>query len=677
MATDLDLRGSSTVLGTPLAARLRPDIGAAVPGAIVVALMLIWAVHNGGYDMDTWYWGGLVLLALLAALIVTRGADRTRPHGPTRTALIAFGLYVAWSYLSIAWAQSPGDALDGSNKALVYLLMFAVSVTIPWTPRAALALLVTFALAIGVVSLVLLLRLASADRVDSLVIDGRLAAPTGYFNATAALFTLNALTALALATRRELPGLVRGALAATACAGVQLALIVQSRGWLFTLPLVAIVAIIVVRDRLRVVAFSVLPLAGALVALRQLLHVYQTGPGLSHAAQSAGRLALVVCAVVLVLGSVLAWLDELRRLPSVKPTSRRGLGAGLATLAIAAAVVGGVVATHGHPFRFISRQWNGFSHIQTSSTGSHFGDVGSGRYDFWRVSVDAVLAHPIGGLGQDNFADYYVTRRRTGEEPSWTHSLELRLLAHTGVVGFALFATFLGAALLAAARGLRRERDTLAPAVTAAALLPLTVWLIHGSVDWFWEMPALSGAALGFLGMAVALSSPQTRVARDAERRRRVPPPVARVVGAVALIAAAAALGLPYLSVREVSNASNIAASDPAGALSDLATAADLNPLSPVPGRLAGRIALGAGDYEVAEQRFSQAISREPGGWFAWFGRGLAASALGDVQQASHDLTRARSINSSQPAIKEVLARLDTDHPLTPAAGLRAIAVVK
>ena len=58
--------------------------------------------------------------------------------------------------------------------------------------------------------------------------------------------------AIALAARRELPGPLRGALIAFACAGLQLAVIVQSRGWLFTLPLVAIVAIVVVPDRLRV-----------------------------------------------------------------------------------------------------------------------------------------------------------------------------------------------------------------------------------------------------------------------------------------------------------------------------------------------------------------------------------------------------------------------------------------
>src|SRR5205085_1189419 len=89
-------------------------------------------------------------------------------------------------------------------------------------------------------------------------------------------------------------------------------------------------------------------------------------------------------------------------------------------------------------------------------------DVGSGRYDFWRVSLDAVAAHPIGGLGQDNFAEYYVRRRRTGEEPAWTHSFEFRLLTHTGVVGTALFTLFLVGAM-AAALPARRPRSPRRP----------------------------------------------------------------------------------------------------------------------------------------------------------------------------------------------------------------------
>ncbi len=378
-------------------------------------------------------------------------------------------------------------------------------------------------------------------------------------------------------------------------------------------------------------------------------------------------------------------------------------------------------------------------HVQYApSAGSHFFKVGSGRYDFWRVSVDAVKAHPLGGLGQDNFADYYITRRRTGEEPRWTHSLEFRLLAHTGIVGFVLFTVFLVAALIAAAKAVRRRRSPLLAVAAAGGLIPLIPWLVHGSVDWFWEVPALSGPAFAFLGMAAGLSRqrdeaaaaattasdaaepspaaasrapspsrPAGRALTPSRPASRAPPPSRRpdaepspdaepagepvaaarssrrtpagvrigltLVGVAALLAATAVLAFPYLSVRYTSIATHVRNRNPAAALSDLSKAADLNPLSPDPTRLAGIIALAGGRPQLAEQRFADTISREPGGWLAWLGRGLAASALGDNVAARQYLRVAASINKQQPVITDALARVNTDRPMTPAEAFRSL----
>ena len=642
-----------------------------VPGFVAIGVMLVWAVHNGGYDADTWYWGTLVLAAVLAAVLIARG--RPRLSRASAAALAFFALYVAWSYLSIAWAQSPGDALDGSNRALLYLFVFALMLTLPWTPRGALVALVTFVLGVGVIAIVLLVRLASADHLAGLVIGGRLSSPTGYFNATAALFTMDALAATVLATRRELPALLRGVLIAFACAGLQLAVTVQSRGWLFTLPLVLIVAIAVVPDRLRVAAAAVFPIAAVGLQLRPLLNLFETpsSSALDHAASRAGHAALLTCVAAFLVGTLIAWRESRVQLPGFTRTRRRVVGAVVIAIAIVGVSIAGVSATHGHPFSFISRQWRGFSHPETSfSSASHFGDVGSGRYDYWRVALDAVIAHPVGGLGQDNFADYYVKRRHTAQEPEWTHSLELRLLAQTGLVGFALFTAFLIAALTAALRARRRD-DALIRAVAGIALLPLVVWLIHGSIDWFWEIPALSGPALGFLGLAGALSASEqpeaAGAAAEGQRSSRLflPRPVAIAGATLAVLAVVVVVALPYLSVREVSLATNARQSDPAAALRDLSRAAKLNPLSADPGRVGGAIALQTGKYTTAEQRFGQSISREPGGWYSWLGRGLAESALGHSAIAHQDFETARSINSQQPAVREALARVDTHTPLT------------
>jgi len=668
-------------MAAPVMARRRLGTLAAVPplpGVAAVALLLVWAYHDGGYDAGTWYWGALVALALVAIALISPHRPRLSP--PVKLALLAFSLYVGWSYLSIAWAASAGDALQGSNRTLLLLLIFALFSLLDWRAEAALWTLVVYVVGLGVIEGAVLIRLATAPDAFAMFSGARLVTPTGYYNATAALFTISALLAIALSVRRELPLLLRGLTLAIGCGGLQLAVLAQSRGWLFTLPAVAVIAALVVRERLRVAVAAAVAVIATLAVLRPLLHVFKildTPRDPDPVFRHAGRLGLIACGAVFVVGVGLAAWDRRARAPSLSRGVQRALGAVVAAAAIAAAIAGGVAATHGHPFRFVSRQWSGFTNVNGGGdTGSHFSQVGTSRYDFWRVSVHAVGAHPLEGLGQDNFSEYYVTRRRTSEEPTWTHSIELRLLVHTGIVGFLLFTAFVVAAALAALRV--RASGGLAGALAGAAMLPLVVWLVHGSVDWFWEMPALSGPALGFLGLAGALA-PRGALepAPATTTRRRVPRSAILAGTGVAVLAGTVVLGFPYLSVNRVSTANHISARNSAQALRDAATAADLNPLSAEPGRVGGTIALRSGRPLEAQQRFEQAIKRDPGGWYAWFGAGLAASALGENIRAQQAFKVAASINDRQRAVTEALARVNTVHPLTPAQGLRLLTLAR
>jgi O-Antigen ligase len=686
----------------PTDARRRPGLSVAaiapvLPGFVVLGLCMLWGWHDGGFDLDTWYWGALVALALLVTVLAGPLRREIRLDRATWVALGAFALYVAWSYLSISWAQAPGTALDGSNKALLYLLIFALMALLPWTRAQVRVAALAFTLAIGTMAIVMLFRIAAESDYGIIFQDGRLFSPTGYFNSSAALFTTGALMAMLFATQRGLGGQlrgmaagpVRGLLITMACAELQLALLAQSRGWLFTLPLVAIATFAVAPDRLRLTGALVLPAIAVLLPRHVLLAPYDaaSGAAFNHAAGHAGRVSLAICGVMFVIATVTAWTDGLQRGPSLTPLARRNVGLGLVAVVLVLCGAGALAVTHNHPVRFIENEWHGFAHEETSyNSGSHFLTPGSGRYDFWRVALDAFLAHPVGGLGQDNFADYYILHRRTGEEPSWTHSLELRLLAHTGIVGFALFVTFMIAALLVALRA-RRRGDWLERTAFAAAMVPLIDWLIHGSVDWFWEIPALSGPALGFLGMAVALGRPrfafsvtmprtgtEHELAQPGRRWRR---PAGLTIGSCALIAAVAALAFPYLSVREVSTASNIGATNPGAALSDLKLAGELDPLSSEPGRLGGIIAIEAGLFNEAAQRFQQAIDRERGGWYGWFGEGLAQSALGNTAAAAHDLTVAVHIEDQQPVIREALDRVRSTHPMSPRSAIAGITLIQ
>jgi len=682
--------------------RLRSEGVALVPALITVGLFVYWGAHGGGYEPTTWEPSALLVLGLLVATVAGLGPSRLRLARPLAIALALLAAFVAFSFLSIAWAPSPGDALDGSNRALLYLLLFALFALLPWRPWTALVSLSAFALGIGAIAVVTLARLGHADQIPTLFNGTRLDAPVGYVNASAALLLAQAVVAIALAARRGLPVLLRGLLLALAAAALQLSVLCESRGWLFALPIVLVLTLLVLpgADRLRFALWALLPFGGSGLALPALLDVFSqadaAAPGaatlqaLIRTSDHAADVALLVCTGVLVAGLAIAALD---RRTSVSPAVARGanrVGAVVALLAVLAGIAAGFAATHGRPDREIADYWKRSNGYQATTPGSsRFAAVGSNRPDFWRVSLKAFTAHPLGGLGQDNWGAYYLRERRSSEQPRWAHSLELRLIAHTGAVGFLLFAGFLVAALIAVlAPSARRRAGRLAAGVAAAALLPLVVWIVHGSVDWFWEIPALSGPAFAFLALGGALTrqllpaGARAAVAepavaeRDGEGgrpaeaaapaipalagNRRYRGRLALAVGSgVLALSAALVLALPYLAERGVADAARGWPSDPADAFERLDRAADLNPFSARPQLVAGVIALELRRSRVAEAYFSRALKRDGDDWFAWFGRGLAASALGDRERARANYRRAHALDPAEPLVLEALRRLN------------------
>lgn len=657
--------------------RLRSEGIVLLPALPVVGLLVYWAAHGGGYAPTTWEPSALLVLGLLVATVTGLGPARLRLSRPLAIALATLAAYAAWSYLSILWAAAPGDALDGSNRTLLFALLFALFALLPWRTWTALTALSVFALGIGVIALVTLVRIGAGGDVSGLFHDGRLSSPVGYENGSAALFMIGTIVAIALAARRELPVALRGVLLALATASLQASVLCESRGWLFSLPIVLILAVAVMPGRVRFVLWMLLPIAGGLSALSALLDVFdrvdalpwnasaaRSAHVLSDAAQHATHLALPICAGVLVLGLLLAFADRRVELPAGVARGANRLAAGLTILAALAGIVAGLVATHGRPDRSIAHYWNRSHGYQPTAAGtSRFALVGSNRPDFWRVALDATAAHPLGGLGQDNWGDYYLRHRHANEQPRWTHSLELRLLAHTGIVGFLLFATFLGAALAAALRG-RPRAGQLGSAAAATAVLPLAVWLVHGSVDWFWEIPALSGPAFAFLGLGGALMR-QDDPEGASLGWAQIPRNAVRIGGSLAALCAAVAIALPYLAERDIAKASTTWLADPSAALTRLRHAADLNPLASRADVTAGAIALELKRYALARRHLSAAMRRDPGNWFVPFLRGLAASAAGERPAARADYERARKLDPREPLVAEALRRVGSSRPLT------------
>jgi tetratricopeptide (TPR) repeat protein len=713
-----------------LVAPLR-EAPATVPALGVLALMVVWATDQAGYPQTHWAPGGLIVLALLAlALAATRPRLAEIP-GPVRLAVGCLAAYTALSYLSILWAGVPGDAWEGANRTLLYLLVFALFACFAQRGATAALLLCAWTLAVTGVALFAVLHVnaaaGSAARLVQLLPGGRLVYPAEYANADAAQWLIAFWPALLLARTPRLPWGLRGALAGSAVGLAEVALLSQSRGALYATPVMLVLVFVLLPGRVRTFVLLVPVVAGIGAAAPAVLRVGERVTALESALQSgahsaaalrgataAARSATAAVHSATVATLVAALAAGLVVAAGAAVESRRTLPRGAQarvhrTLAVAASVLAvallaGGWAAAGDPLTRARHAWDTFKspsgYGANASTGSRLtGGLGSNRYDFYRVALDEFAAHPLVGIGADNFAEPYLAHGRSNETPHYPHSVELRTLAETGLVGALLAVLGLGAALAACRRALAGNPDPLARAVAAAAVAGFAYWVVHGSFDWFWEFAGLGAPAFALLGLACALApraaaaggvagpsgaadppgstAPVASVAeaqavgaapvgrqtpgRVGGRAPRDPPrprwarACAAVVCASFALAATASLTAPWLSSLQVQSAATIWVRAPRQAYARLEDAARLNPLSAEPYVVAGSIALRRGEPGRAAHEFTLALRRTPGEAYATLELGAIASARGQRRRALGLLERAVRLSPREPLTRGAL----------------------
>ena len=113
------------------------------------------------------------------------------------------------------------------------------------------------------------------------------------------------------------------------------------------------------------------------------------------------------------------------------------------------------------------------------------------RPGYWRTALNEYRAHPALGDGAGAFGRYWLQHPSADpgvQRARDAHSLYIETLAELGPVGLALLLIALGAPLAA----LARARSPAVPAAAGAYV----AYLVHAGVDWDWEMPAVTLAAL-------------------------------------------------------------------------------------------------------------------------------------------------------------------------------------
>jgi hypothetical protein len=455
--------------------------------AALVAGPVVLAFFAGGFfdgPRDVALLAAAGVLGVLA--VAAPPGELVPPHPAARVALVAAVAYAGWIALSATWAPIPDNAGDDAERALLYAIVLAAA-AIAFRERAWARALEPL---VAAGTLVVVGYGLSGRLLPGLVTQhpqrsaaGRLDQPLTYWNATGALAAIGVVLCARLAGDRERPAALRAAAAAAAVPLGMGCYLSFSRGALAALAagLLALVVLAPTRAQLRAAALVVVAAAaGAVAATASPAVRALEGSMTTREGEGAIVLAVGVALMALAAAAGRAALPD-------RPLALPRWSGWAALVAVAALLVVPIVAARGHQQ----------APPATGATSERFGSIGSNRYAYWRVAVDAGLDHPLAGVGASGFRVEWIRHRHVDEGVRDAHSLELETFAELGVVGVALLAALLGGVALSMRAAYRSD-----PALAAGPSAALMVWTFHSAIDWDWEMPALTLVAI-ILGGAI------------------------------------------------------------------------------------------------------------------------------------------------------------------------------
>jgi hypothetical protein len=489
---------------------MRRAVLAAAAATLLTGPTLL-AFFSGGYFLEP----RLLATALgwTVVVVCALAAPRCLPRGlPGWLALCGLGLLTAWSAASIGWAPVSTPALHNVQRLLLFEGVLIAAVALLRGPRTLAA--VEPALAAGTV---IVIGYGLAGRLLPGLIDldhssgagGRLEQPLTYWNAEGLLAGMGLVLCARIAGDGSRPPRLRalaGAASPLLGMGVYLSF---SRGAIAA-SLVGLVILVAAAPTWAQLRATGLALAGAALAggASALFGAVSSLSGATSAREGQGA-ALLAILVALMVGAAAATTLLARREREGRgrwgrlPAARRLPAVAAATVLVAAAIVviGGLN-----------------ERANTTTAGPNAGvsrlaSVNSSRYEYWRLGLRAFAAHPLDGLGSGGFRYYWLRERRIREGVAEVHSLELGVAAELGIPGVIALGLLLTGVGLAACRALRRH-----PELAAGSCAVLVVWLMHASIDWDWELPAVTLPALVLAGAMIALAErPAPGAAADAD----------------------------------------------------------------------------------------------------------------------------------------------------------------
>jgi putative inorganic carbon (HCO3(-)) transporter len=146
--------------------------------------------------------------------------------------------------------------------------------------------------------------------------------------------------------------------------------------------------------------------------------------------------------------------------------------------------------------------------LNPNHTDEQLGTDALTRLTLWAVAWNLFTQSPVLGVGWGNFANLYVFDLPSAPGVLASHSLYLQLLSETGVVGFLSFLYFIVRSWFQAKLQFRSSRDFLDAALAFGVLGAILSVLVHGTVDFLFQVNAQFGTLFWVL-LALLVASGQ------------------------------------------------------------------------------------------------------------------------------------------------------------------------
>jgi hypothetical protein len=591
-----------------------------LPTAILAAAAwaLTWLATG---SMDAADWLPYAFLAGLLVVVVLVTGAAARPGRLELAGLSALVGLAVWEAISAAWSPVPSLARDEGLLTLFYALALVVPLVTLRTSGDRLFAAGAIAAEAGALAVATALELRFGGNQADHFYSGRLSFPISYPNAQAAAFLVGFWPAVVLAAQRGRSVWTRAFALAAATAISSGWLTAQSKGGVLAIGVSAVLVFAVSPLRLRLAVPTLVAAGLTAAAYWPLTEPFRSAGDTELVAdvRRTGTTILLLTVAGAVAGVIYTLVDRRLRLGARahRAVAITALVATLAAVVAGAAVVSARVNLH--------EQWRAFKNAPTNSASSHLLQLGSYRYDIWRVAWKEFEDHPVAGIGSRGFAVAYLEKRHSPDTPVRAHSFELDALSELGTLGFGLVLAALVPLLVPIVAG-TLARDAAATAAFGGA----AYWLVHASVDWLWTVPACGLPFFLLLGLG-------PRGKRAIVGRRP----------ALALAAAVAVIGLlafvpPWLSARLTVRGQTAWAKrlDPLSVDPYVAQAAR----SPTP--------------QGAIDQLRSAVRKEPRVVELRFALASAYRRAGEKQAARGELLQAKRLDPGEPRIDEALRAL-------------------